>query len=139
MLPAARIEREREGVPGQGLTGKGNETTMVKYVVRYGAMRALGLLSPRGNDRYRRGDRVIARTNRGLEACDVLCVATEEILGNMPDVPHGQILREMTSEDANELTHIKSYERQEFEICAASRAPTGIGDAADRHRASFWR
>ncbi len=90
---------------------------MVKYVVRYGAMRTLGVLSPRGNDRFRRGDRVIARTNRGLEAGDVLCPATDDILGSMKDVPHGQILRAMTAEDSNELSHIKSNERQEFEIC----------------------
>jgi cell fate regulator YaaT (PSP1 superfamily) len=90
---------------------------MVKYVVRYGAMRALGLLSPRGNDRYSRGTRVIARTNRGLEAGDVLCPASDEVLGTLKDAPYGQILREMTSEDLNELAHIKSNERREFEIC----------------------
>ncbi len=90
---------------------------MVKYVVRYGAMRALGLLSPRGNDRFQRGDRVIARTNRGLEAGDVLCVATDEVLERLKDLPHGQILRAMTSEDGNELAHIKSNERDEFETC----------------------
>ncbi len=90
---------------------------MVKYVVRYGAMRALGVLSPRGNDRFRRGDKVIARTNRGLETGDVLAVASDEVLGRLRDAPHGQILRAMTSEDANELAHIKSNERDEFETC----------------------
>lgn len=90
---------------------------MLKYVVRYGAMRALGVLSPRGNDRYQRGDRVVARTNRGLEAGDVLCVAGDEILGQLQDAPHGQILRLMTSEDANELAHIQWNEQEEFEIC----------------------
>ena len=54
---------------------------MVRYVVRYGAMRALGVFAPRGNDRYQRGTRVIARTNRGLEAGDVLCVADEDTVG----------------------------------------------------------
>ena len=90
---------------------------MVKYVVRYGAMRVLGALSPRGNDRYMRGDRVIARTSRGLEAGDVLCEATGEIMNQLKDVPNGQILRRMTSEDANELAHIKSHEQEEFETC----------------------
>jgi cell fate regulator YaaT (PSP1 superfamily) len=90
---------------------------MVKYVVRYGAMRSLGLLSPRGNDVYDRGAKVIARTNRGLEAGDVLCTAREDALPGLTDVPHGQILREMTSEDLNELAHIKAHEREEFDIC----------------------
>jgi len=90
---------------------------MAKYVVRYGAMRALGLLSPRGSDRYRRGDRVIARTNRGLEAGNVLCVATDDVLSGLRDAPYGQIRRPMTAEDMNELIHIKSNERAEFETC----------------------
>lgn len=90
---------------------------MVKYVVRYGAMRALGLLTPRGNDRFGRGSRVIARTNRGLEAADVLCEATDDMTDELKDLAHGQILREMTSEDLNELSHIKSTEREEFETC----------------------
>ncbi len=98
---------------------------MVKYVVRYGTMRTLGLLAPRGNDRFTRGDRVIARTNRGLEAGDVLCVATDEILGSLKDVPHGQILRAMTPEDSNELTHIKTNERKEFEICRGMSSSWG--------------
>jgi cell fate regulator YaaT (PSP1 superfamily) len=90
---------------------------MVKYVVRFGAMRTLGLLSPRGNDRYGRGTRVIARTNRGLEAGDILCLASDELVEAIKEPGHGQILREMTSEDVNELAHIKSTEREEFEIC----------------------
>ncbi len=90
---------------------------MVRYVVRYGAMRALGVLAPRGNDRYQRGSRVIARTNRGLEAGDVLCVADEDAVDVIKDAVYGQILREMTPDDINELAHIKANERHEFEIC----------------------
>ena len=80
-------------------------------------MRALGLLTPRGNDRFRRGSRVIARTNRGLEAADILCEADDQVSEQLKDLAHGQILREMTSEDLNELAHIKSTEREEFETC----------------------
>ncbi|MBM4091663.1 MAG: signal peptidase [Planctomycetes bacterium] len=91
---------------------------MVKYVVRFGAMRTLGLLSPRGNDRYARGMRVIARTTRGLEAGDVLCAAPVDDMNEaVAESGQGQILREMTPEDVNELAHIKSTERDEFEIC----------------------
>jgi cell fate regulator YaaT (PSP1 superfamily) len=90
---------------------------MPKYVIRYGAMRFLGLFSSRANDRYRRCARVIARTNRGLEVGEVLCEASETAVQYLKDPPHGQILREMTSEDANELTHIQSQEPDEFETC----------------------
>jgi cell fate regulator YaaT (PSP1 superfamily) len=80
-------------------------------------MRALGVFAPRGNDRYQRGSQVIARTNRGLEAGDVLCLASEDTEEMIKEAVHGQVLREMTPEDINELAHIKATERQEFETC----------------------
>ena len=49
---------------------------MSKYVVRYGAMRLLGVFSPAGEHVYARSTRVIVRTDRGLEAGEVLCEAT---------------------------------------------------------------
>jgi len=90
---------------------------MVRYVVRYGAMRTLGVFVPRGNDRYARGTRVIARTNRGLEAGEVLCTADEDTIDVLDDAAQGQILRDMTSDDVNELAHIQANERKEFETC----------------------
>ena len=93
---------------------------MSKYVVRYGCMRTLGVFSTRGGDSYRRGIRVVARTNRGLEVGEILCEATEEALKQLKDPPYGQILRPMTAEDHNELTHIQSQERLEFEACQRS-------------------
>jgi cell fate regulator YaaT (PSP1 superfamily) len=90
---------------------------MPKYIVRYGAMRLLGVFATRGGDRFVRGRRVIARTNRGLEVGEILCEATEVAVEHLSDPTHGQILREMTAEDANELAHIRSQEPDEFETC----------------------
>jgi cell fate regulator YaaT (PSP1 superfamily) len=90
---------------------------MPKYVVRYGCMRTLGVLSARGNEPIQRGARVIARTSRGLEVGDVLCEATDEALEHLPDPPGGQILREMSEDDINELTHLQSREPLEYETC----------------------
>jgi cell fate regulator YaaT (PSP1 superfamily) len=90
---------------------------MVKYVVRCGVMRMLGVFSPRSSDEYCRGDRVIARTNRGLEVGEVLCEATDETVAQLPDPPTGQILRGMTSEDENELHHMQTGETEEFDRC----------------------
>src|SRR5687767_254043 len=90
---------------------------MPKYVVRYGVMRALGVLATRGNERFARGTKVVARTNRGLEAGEVLCEATEEAVKHLQDPASGQILRELSPQDANELAHIKTNERKEFEAC----------------------
>ena len=90
---------------------------MPRYVVRYGSTRALGIFSPRGQDQYQRGMRVIARTQRGLEAGDVLCEATDEQAAHLSGAPGGQILRQMSAEDNNELSHIHSREKSEFEVC----------------------
>jgi cell fate regulator YaaT (PSP1 superfamily) len=90
---------------------------MPSYVVRYGSTRALGLFSPRGQDRYARGQRVVARTPRGLEAGDVLCEASDAQTTMLAGTPGGQILREMSGEDSNELSHIHGKERAEFEVC----------------------
>jgi cell fate regulator YaaT (PSP1 superfamily) len=90
---------------------------MPKYVVRYGAMRFLGVFATRGSEKYRRASRVIARTNRGLEAGEVLCEATEDAVQYLKDPPSGQILRAMTADDENELAHLKAQEGQEFQSC----------------------
>src|SRR5687768_8914038 len=90
---------------------------MARFVVRYGVMRLLGIFSTRGNDRLLRGGKVIARTNRGLEAGEILCEATDEVSERLANSPGGQILREMNAEDSNELTHIHAKERNEFEVC----------------------
>ncbi len=90
---------------------------MPKYVVRYGAMRGIGILSARGGDDYLRGAKVIARTERGLESGEILCKATDSALEHLDSPGHGQILRPMTIEDENELTHMKAQAGDEFQIC----------------------
>ena len=90
---------------------------MPKYVVRYGAMRALGVCATRGGKEFGRGTRVITRTERGLEAGEILCEASEQAVKNLNDPRQGQILRSMTTGDENELSHMRQQERREFEIC----------------------
>ncbi|MEM7312258.1 MAG: regulatory iron-sulfur-containing complex subunit RicT [Planctomycetota bacterium] len=91
---------------------------MQKYVVRHGIMRTLGVLTVRGKDQdYLRGDKVIARTKRGLEVGEVLCEATPEALEGYEDLEQGEILRNMSSNDMNELQHIQSREGDEFHKC----------------------
>lgn len=90
---------------------------MPKYVVRYGIMRSLSVMNSRGNDRFVRGDRVIARTDRGLECGDVLCEATDESQERLSQSGQGQIIRAMSAEDQNELLHMQLQSRSEFETC----------------------
>lgn len=99
---------------------------MPRYVVRYGTMRALGVFSSRGQDRYARGMRVIARTQRGLEAGDVLAEAADEQAEKLASGPGGQIMREMSAEDHNEWTHIEAKERATFEICVRHARQIGL-------------
>jgi cell fate regulator YaaT (PSP1 superfamily) len=88
-----------------------------RYVVRYGSTRALGIFNARGNERFGRGMKVVARTQRGLEAGDVLCEATDDVARSLSNSPGGAILRELSADDAGELSHIHSKERKEFEVC----------------------
>ncbi len=109
---------------------------MSTYVIRYGAMRLIGVLTARNGGTYERGAQVIIRTARGLEVGEVLAPAGEADdsapgegdnhgnanqavpdNGNSSSLPGGQILRQMTSEDANELAHLDSRSAEEFEIC----------------------
>ena len=66
---------------------------MSKYITRYGSMRLLGVLATRSEDQYTRGDRVVVRTNRGLETGEVLREASENAIKQMKNPSNGQILR----------------------------------------------
>jgi len=90
---------------------------MPKYVVRHGVMRNLGVFSTKGNDTFARGDQVIARTQRGLEAGEVLCEATDEAVRHLHDPKQGQILRRTSEDDLRDLRKMFEQERREFEMC----------------------
>ncbi len=90
---------------------------MPKFVVRYGVMRHLGVMSTRDEGGFARGTQVIARTDRGLEAGVVLCEATPESLAEIKNPPQGQILRAMTPADMLERSQILNQQREEFVVC----------------------
>jgi len=88
-----------------------------RYILRYGSTRAVGLFSSRGQDRFARGMRVIARTPRGLESAEVLAEATDEQAKQLEGTPGGHIMREMSAEDEREYDHIRQREPVAFEKC----------------------
>src|SRR5215470_18411641 len=90
---------------------------MPRYIVRHGVMRNLGVFMPRGRDAFIRGDQVIARTSRGLEAGEVLCEATDEAVASIKDAKPGQIVRKVTGDDVRDLRKMFEQERREYEIC----------------------
>lgn len=90
---------------------------MPRYIVRCGVMRTLGVYSTSRGETLHRGARVIARTDRGLEAGEVLCEATEQALTQLSDPRRGQVLRVMTAEDEQELDRLYAQQRREYELC----------------------
>ena len=90
---------------------------MAKYIVRFGTMKTLGVFSAKGNTEFHRDNVVVVRTNRGLEAGDILCEATKAATAQIKDPAHGQILRLMSPEDRNELERIRNQEQKVFDTC----------------------
>jgi cell fate regulator YaaT (PSP1 superfamily) len=112
---------------GRLIFKQSREFPMPKYVVRYGTMRSLGVMSSRGGDRHGRGTQVVARTNRGMEVGEVLCEATEHAVASLKKPSHGQILRAMSADDLNEAFHIRAQEPDEFETCKKIVAELKLG------------
>jgi cell fate regulator YaaT (PSP1 superfamily) len=119
---------------------------MIKYIVRYGAMRFQGSFLYSGTESLRHGDRVIVRTTRGQEVGVVLCefdillssvadlhlnLEVESDSGVGVNVRGGEvvemrILRLMTIEDEAELGRIRSVEGEEFLRCRGIVQRVGI-------------
>jgi len=105
------------GLPFRERNTRNRPSNVPKYIVRHGVMRYLGVFTPRGRDTYARGDQVIARTPRGLEAGEVLCEATDEAISRLVEPTQGQILRQMTCDDERDLRKMFEQERREYDIC----------------------
>lgn len=89
-------------------------------------MRNLGVFSTRQGEVYARGMQVISRTQRGMEAGEVLCEATDHVVASMTDPKSGQILREQNEDDARELRRLFEQEQREHEICLARIAELSL-------------
>ena len=90
---------------------------MPKYVVRCGVMRTLGVFTTSRGDVFARGAQVVARTDRGLEAGEVLCEAGDQAVAQMNDPGKGQILRALTAEDKLELDRMRKQQEAEAAAC----------------------
>ena len=80
-------------------------------------MRSLGIMSSREEDGFRRGTEVIVRTNRGLEAGIVLCVASDDALSHLDQPPTGQIIRILGTDDASAVDQIDGQRNEKLEVC----------------------
>ncbi|MCO8123228.1 signal peptidase [Stieleria sp. TO1_6] len=91
------------------------QTNDLEYVVRFGAMRILGVM--KAQEAYRYGDQVIARTDRGTELGTVLCEATPTALDVMHEPTAGKIVRRMSRDDSNQWDHIQTQTREDLKVC----------------------
>lgn len=89
-------------------------------------MRQLGVFGTSGGEALRRSNRVIVRTDRGLEAGEVLCEATDEAVAQIQDPRRGQIMRRMSADDENEALRMRAQERSEFTVCQKKVEESGL-------------
>ncbi len=93
---------------------------MKKFVVRYGAMRSLGVVecddaTARG---FFHGVKVVVRTARGLEAATILCETNDEKIAQIPNLSSPTtFVRRADESDECELRKIKADEQDEFDRC----------------------
>jgi len=97
---------------------------MPRYVVRCGLNRTLFAMGARSE--HRRGDVVIARTNRGLERGEVLSEIAEQGSVATNELSGGSIQRMATEEDLAECQRLDALNRRDFEDCLTAIAQSGL-------------
>jgi cell fate regulator YaaT (PSP1 superfamily) len=100
------------------------ERERLRLVIRCGRMRTLHVCTTRQG--FPRGSKVILKTSRGLESGEVLCDATPEAIRQLQNPPGGQVLRQVTPQDEQELSRIGNRLDQDFETCAQQIRESGL-------------
>jgi cell fate regulator YaaT (PSP1 superfamily) len=88
------------------------------YLVRHGVMRFLGDFTPGPNVTASRRDTVVLRTERGVEAGEVLCPATPKAIASIPEPTRGELLRVATHEDHEKLRQMRANRATDYEAGA---------------------
>lgn len=87
----------------------------LEYVVRFGSMRMLGVLSSK--QPYRYGDEVVARSARGTEIGTVLCEATPAAMDSLSEPTEGRIIRPLSDDDRAQWNHLQSKLAEDLQAC----------------------
>ncbi len=110
------IRPNSTAIPDSAAPQGAPDETAYNYAVRVGVHGQVGRFAAAGES-YRRGDRVICRTNRGLEVGAVLSTLRTTIEpGKEPD---GRIVRRMTAEDHMLWSHLQNLATQCQSECQA--------------------
>jgi cell fate regulator YaaT (PSP1 superfamily) len=104
------------------------QVTVSDFFVRVGVLGQVGRFRARDGQRYRRGARVICRTERGLETGEVLVAASRATDPESPDLvaPDGGILRRCTVEDELLLARLERNRREAYDACTELLANRGL-------------
>ena len=92
----------------------GNSPVGRKYIARHGAMRLLGEYESIEGEKFSRLERVIVKSERGLELAEILCNASPETISAIPDLMHGTIMRRLSAEDLQREEYLKQNHEKEF-------------------------
>ena len=90
---------------------------MNTFVVRYGQMRHIGEYECAEGRTHLRGEKVIVRSDRGIEVGEVLCPATHRTATFLEHPFRGQIVRAATSEDLAAESRLVDREKQGLDAC----------------------
>ncbi len=89
------------------------------FIVRHGATRLLGEFTGPHGQIFSRGERVILKTERGLEVGDVLCPSTPRAMNQIAEPTHGQIIRPMSADDRVKLDENIAIAKNQFDAACA--------------------
>jgi cell fate regulator YaaT (PSP1 superfamily) len=87
------------------------------YIVRYGQMRFLGEYRDLDGREHPRGEKVIVRTDRGIEVGEVLCPATDRTAYFLENPFRGDILRVASDEDLETDRRLAERQQHGFATC----------------------
>src|SRR5207253_610656 len=87
------------------------------YVVRYGSMRHLGEYNGLPGQDHPRGQKVIVRSDRGMEMGEVLCPATDRTATFLENPVRGEILRPASLDDAEAEGQLADRRKVGFATC----------------------
>ena len=92
-----------------------NDASSRQYVVRFGAMRLLGVMD--AAEAFRYGDEVVVRSSRGTELGSVLCEATPAAVEVVAEPVEGKILRAASPDDHVQKQHLETQLHDDLKIC----------------------
>ena len=84
------------------------------FLVRHGVMRFIGEFAAPADFCLKRGETVVLKTDRGIEAGEVLCPATPQAVAALPEPTRGHVLRHVGPDDRKRLADLVGIQKREF-------------------------